>query len=162
MRTTFNARRLLNRLVTPQGLIFIICLVNFIVRAIEVDRLDREIRAYGYVEHWYPGRIMVEPFLLLVAGALLLFNRWWARLVAVLASVRVVYSLGYLPWLSIHYAHDVPMFSSQAMEKLWYVVYKLHPECLFEVPLGVAVFICASVLLARVRFRRSAVATVGG
>ena len=162
MTTTFNARRLLNLLVTAQGLIFVICLVNFIVRAIEVERLDREIRAYGYVEHWYPGQIMVEPFLLLVAGALLLFNRWWALLVAVFASVRVVYSLGYLPWLSIHYAHDVPMFSSQTMEKLWYVVYKLHPEYLFEVALGVAVFICASVLLARVRFRTSAVATVGG
>ena len=162
MTTTFNARRLLNRIVTTQALIFIVCLVNFIARAIEVERLDREIRAYGYVEHWYPGRIMVEPFLLLVAGALLLFNRWWALSVAVLASVRVVYSLGYLPWLSIHYAHDVPLFSSQALAKLWHVVYKLHPEYLFEVALGVAVFICASVLLARIRFRRSAVATVGG
>jgi hypothetical protein len=162
MTTTFNARRLLNRLVTAQGLIFIICLANFIVRAIEVERLDREIRAYGYVEHWYPGRIMQDPFLLLIAGALLLFNRWWALLLSLLASVRVVYSLGYLPWVSIHYAHDVPTFSALAMEKLWNVIYRLHLEYPFQVALGLVVFICASGLLTRILVRKRAVATVGG
>jgi hypothetical protein len=157
-----KARQLLRSLVTVQGLIFIICLINFIVRGIEVDRLDREIRAYGYVEHWYPGRIMVEPFLLLVAGGLLLFNRWWALLISLLAAARVVYSLGYLPWVSIHYAHEVPMFSSQAMQKLWYVIYQPHPEYPFQVALGAVVFICASVLLTRTAFRKSVLAPVGG
>src|SRR5688572_15635831 len=117
MTRAYNIRRLLSHLITVQGAIFLICLINFIVRGIEVDRLDRKMRTYGYVEHWYPGLIMLDPLLLLVAGALLLINRWWALLVALFSSARVVYNLGYLPWVAIHYAHDVPMFSSQAMEK---------------------------------------------
>jgi hypothetical protein len=162
MMRTFNARGFLRRLVTVQGAIFIVCLINFIVRAIEVNRLDREIRAYGYVEHWYPAQIMIEPFLLLVAGGLLLFNQWWTLLVSLLASARVVYSLGYLPWRSIHYAHDVPMLSSQAMEKLWNVIYKSHLEYPFKVALAMVVFVCACILMARVRFRRMPVVAVGG
>src|SRR6185503_5872627 len=157
-----KARQILRSLVTVQGLIFIICLINFIVRGIEVDRIDRQMRAYGGGEHWYPGQIMIEPFLLLVAGGLLLFNRWWALLVSLLASARVVYSLGYLPWLSIHYAHDVPMFSSQAMQRLWHVIYQPHPEYPFQVALGGVVFICASVLLTRVALRKPVLAPVGG
>jgi hypothetical protein len=163
MTHKFKLRRLLRRIATVQGAIFLICLINFIVRGIEVDRLDREIRAYGaYAQHWYPGRIMLDPFLLLVAGALLLFNRWWALLISLLASARVIYSLGYLPWVSMHYAHDVPMFSSQAMEKLWHVIYKSNLEYPFQVGLGLIVFVCASILLTRVIIRRRAVAAAGG
>ena len=162
MTRTFNVRHLLGRLVTVQGVIFIICLINFIVRGIEVNRLDREMRAYGYVEHWYPGQIMIEPFLLLIAGGLLLFNQWWGLVISLLASVRVVYALGYLPWRAMHYAHDVPMFSSDAMEKLWNVTYKSHLEYPFQVALGLLVFLCAAILLTRVKFRQSPVAAVGG
>ena len=162
MTATSNLRRWLSRLITVQGLIFIMCLINFVVRGIEVDRIDRQIRASGYVEHWYPGLIMLDPFLLLVAGTLLLLNGWWALVLSLLASVRVLYTLGFLPWLAIHRAHDVPMFSSQAMEKLWNVTYKTHLEYPFQVALGLVVFVCASVLLARVAVRQSPVAQVGG
>jgi hypothetical protein len=119
-------------------------------------------QAYGYVEHWYPGLMMVEPFLLLVSGVLLLFNRWWSFLLALLASARVIYSLGYLSWTAIHNAHDVPMLSWQAMEKLWYVIYQPRPEYLFEVVLALVIFICAVVLLARVKLSESAITVAGG
>ena len=95
MTRRFNTRRSLSRLVSVQGAIFVVCLINFIVRAIEVDRIDREIRATGFApEHWSPAQVMIEPFLLLAAGAFLLINRWWALLLSLLASARVIYSLG--------------------------------------------------------------------
>ena len=162
MKAKLNSQWLLSHFLNVRALIFAVCLGNFIVRGVEVDRLDREIRAYGYVEHWYPGLMMVEPFLLLVSGVMLLFNRWWSFLLALLASARVIYSLGYLSWKAIHNAHDVPMFSWQAMEKLWYVIYQPRPEYLFEVVLGVVVIICALVLLARVKLSQSDITVDGG
>jgi hypothetical protein len=162
MKTKLNSRWIFSHFLNVRGLIFAVCLGNFIVRGVVVDRLDREMRAYGYVEHWYPGLMMVEPLLLLVSGVLLLFNRWWSFLLALLASGRVIYSLGYLSWTAVHNAHDVPMLSWQAMEKLWYVIYQPRPEYLFEVVLGVVVFICAVVLLARVKLFESAMTVAGG
>ncbi len=162
MKTKLNSRLLLSHFLNVRGVIFAVCLGNFIVRCVVVHRLDREMRAYGYVEHWYPGLVMVEPFLLLASGVLLLFNRWWSFLLALLASARVIYSLGYLSWTAIHNAHDVPMLSWQAMEKLWYVIYQPRPEYLFEVVLAVVIFICAVVFLARVKLSESAIPVAGG
>jgi len=76
MTAKLNSQWLLSHFLNVRALIFAVCLGNFIARGVEVDQLDREIRAYGYVEHWYPGLMMVEPFLLLVSGVMLLFNRW--------------------------------------------------------------------------------------
>src|SRR5258705_3067387 len=153
MKAKLNSQWLLSQFLNVRALIFAVCLGNFIVRGVEVDRLDREIRAY--VEHWYPGLMMVDPLLLVVSGVMLLFNGWWSFLLALLASARVIYSLGYLSWKAIHNAHDVPMFSWQAMEKLWYVIYQPRPEYLYEVVLGVVVIICALALLARVKLSQS-------
>ena len=54
------------------------------------------------------------------------------------------------------------MFSWQAMEKLWYVIYQPRPEYPFEVVLGVVVIICALVVLARVKLSQSDITVDGG
>jgi hypothetical protein len=150
-------------LVDPKAIIFGICLVNFVAMLVHVYRVDREIKASGYiVGHWYPGAVMVDPFLLIIAGICLMVNRWWSLPVALLLSVRVVYHLGYLSWIAVHHAHDVPMLSWQAADLLWKVVYQPRPQYLFHVLLAMVVFIHAIGLLTRVRFYRRAVSVAGG
>jgi hypothetical protein len=147
----------------PDTIIFGICLLNFIVALVNVVRIDREIGASGYiVGHWYPGAVMMEPFLLLVSAISLLINRWWSLLLALLLSGRVVYSLGYLSWTAVHYAHDVPMLSWQAMEKLWYVIYQPRPQYLFEVALATVLLIYAVALLVGMAFSRRAIPLAAG
>ncbi len=100
--------------------------------------------------------MMVEPFLLLAAAVGLLINCWWSVLLAMFTSLRVIYLLGYLSWIAVHFAHDVPMFSWQAMEKLWDLIYGPRPQYLFEVALGVVIFAYAVLLSLHFVYSRSA------
>ena len=128
-------------------MLFGLCVLNLLVRVVHVQRVERAAQAafaagyWGYFEHWNPVAVMWGPFLLLVSSLGLLVNRWWSLLFSLVISARVVYLSGYLPWLSVHSAHDVPMFSWQAMEKLWLAVYQPHPQYLFEVIVGGFIFV---------------------
>ena len=145
-----HSYRWLRHLVDPKSIIFGVCLVNFAVMLIHVYGIDRKIKASGYIAgHWYPGAVMVDPFLLIIAGTCLMVNRWWSLMVALLLSGRVVYSVGYLSWTAVHYAHDVPMLSWQAVDLLWKVIYQPRPQYLFQVVLAIVVFIYAIGLLTR-------------
>ena len=131
-------------------MIFGVSLVNLAIVFIRVDRIDREMRAGGfYLEHWNPLAVMFEPFRLLVAAVCLLLNRRWSLLLALLTSGQVVYQLGFLSWTAVHNAHDVPMFSWRAAEKLWYVIYQPRPHYLFAVALAIVIFFYATFLLWR-------------
>ncbi|MFN2513566.1 MAG: hypothetical protein ABR568_19365 [Pyrinomonadaceae bacterium] len=122
---------------------------------------DLELQASGFsISGGKPA--MVEPFLLLTASIGLLINRWWSVLLAMFASLRVIYLLGYLSWTAVHFAHGVPMFSWQALEKLWQVVYEPRPQYFFELALGVAIFACALVLMRRSVYAKSAIPIPGG
>lgn len=105
---------------------------------------------------------MIERFLLLVSAVALLINRRWSLLLAVLVSGRVVYSLGYLPWTAVPCAYGAPLFSWQAMEILWYVVYEPRPQYVFETVLALLVLIYAVVLLAGAAFSRRPIPVAGG
>ena len=158
-----HPHRWLGYLVDPKAIILGICLVNFVAMLIHVYRVDREIEASGYlVGHGYPSAVMTGPFLLIISGICLRVNRWWSLIVAVLLSGRVVYSRGYLSWTAVHYAHDVPMLSWQAVDLLWKLIYQPRPQYLFQVLLAMVVFIYAIVLLTRVGIYRRAVSVVGG
>lgn len=155
--------RWLRYLVDPKSIIFGICLVNFAAMLVQVYRVDREIKALGYiVGHPNPGAVMVDPFLLIIAGTCLMVNRGWSLIVALLLSGRVVYSLGYLSWTAVHHAHDVPMLSWQALELLWDLIYQPSPQYLIQVAIAMTVFIYAIALFTRARFSRPAVPVVGG
>ena len=128
-------------------MLFGLCVLNLAVSVIHVQRVERAAQAafaagyWGYMEHWNPVGVVWEPILLLVCVVGLLVNRWWSLLLSLVISARVVYLSGYLPWLSINHAHDAPMFSLQAMEKWWFVVYQLQPQYLIEVIVGGIIFI---------------------
>jgi hypothetical protein len=158
-----HGHRWLRYLVDSKVIVFGVCLVNFIAILVQVYQVDRRIKASGHlVGHWYPGAVMVDPFLLILSGLGLMMNRWWSLIVTLLLSGRVAYSLGYLSWTAVHNAHDVPMLSWQAMEKLWHVIYQPRPQDLFQVALAIVVFTYAIGLLTRVAFSRRAVLVAGG
>ena len=130
----------------PKVIIFVLCLIAFLVSLNHVAQIDRDIRASGFAPgHWSPGAAMREPSLLLLAALSLLINRWWTVVLATIGSAHVIYALGYQPLRAVHLAQDIPMFSWQAMEKVWYLVYETRTEYLFEIALafvilGYAVF----------------------
>ena len=155
---------LLRRLVNPRLVALCVCVVNLIFIIARVVRLEREFNPgpNDYTVGWDPTVILIEPIILLIAAIGLVFNRWWSLLIALLASGRIVYVLGYLSWRAIHFAHDVPMFSRDAFEKLWHVIYQPRPEYLFDVILGLVIFVYAVILLSRFIHPRHRVALAGG
>ena len=146
----------IRRLLTPKAMLFGACVVNFLVRLMYVRRVELEAKAavaagyWGYSEHWNPFDVMWEPFWLLVATIALMLNRSWSLLFSLLISGRLVYLLAYLPWRAVHNAHDVPMFSWQAVEKLWFGVYLVHPEYFFELIVSGVIFVYAGLRCAKV------------
>jgi hypothetical protein len=86
----------------------------------------------------------------------LVINRWWSVLLAMLMSIRVIYTMGYLPWTAVYFAQGIPMLSWQALEKLWRLAYEPQPQELVAVVLGLVVFAYAVWLLFRFVYFRSA------
>jgi hypothetical protein len=146
-----------------RAIIFVINLLNFVANFIRVRRIDTEIRATGfYPDHWNPTALMIEPFLLLAAAIGLLINRSWGSAVALLASGRVIYTLGYLPWTAVHYAHGVPMFSLEVFAKMWVAVYQPQPQYLLEIALATVIFIYSLMLLVRLAYFKPVLPVPGG
>src|SRR5262245_26607979 len=131
---TSSAAQRVQRFLNPKAILFGICVLNLLVSLMFVRRVELEREAaraagyWAYSDHWNPLAVMWEPLLLIVAVVGLIVNRRWSLLLALLASGRVVYLLGYLSWRAIHFAHDVPMFSWQAVEKLWWEIYQPRPQ----------------------------------
>jgi hypothetical protein len=147
--------------------LFGICLLNviavFVMTLVRIRELERVPQATGFpVPQAYPTGIMVAPLLLLGAAICLLINRWWSILVAMLMSMRVIYTMGYLPWTAVYLAQGIPMLSRQAFEKLWRLVYEPQPQELVAVVLGVVVFAYAVWLSLRFVYFRSARPSHGG
>jgi hypothetical protein len=159
-----HKHNLLRRLANPRLIILCICLVNLLFMIARVRRMERDFNPgpNDYIVGWDPTVILIEPIILLVASVGLLVNRWWSLLIAVLASGRIVYALGYLSWRAVHFAHDVPMFSRAALEKLWYVIYKPRPEYLVDVAVGLVILVYAVILLLRSAYAKARPALTGG
>jgi hypothetical protein len=134
----------------PKAILRAVSVINVLWHVTWVRRVELEIQArmdtghWPYPAHWNPIAVMFEPFLLLAAALGLLVNRRWSLLLALLASGRVIYLLGYLPLRAVHFAHDVPMLSWRGLEKVWFLVYTPQPQYLSEAALGVVIFIYAA------------------
>jgi hypothetical protein len=147
-----NSRRFKSFL-NPRGVIFAICLVNvlavLLMTWVRIRQWKLAGQATGFtVTHSRPV-MTVEPLLLLGAAVGLLVNRWWSVLLAMLTSLRVIYLLAYLPWVAVYLASGVPMFSWQAVEKLWALVYQPRPQYLVALALAVVIFAYAVLLSLR-------------
>jgi len=161
---TGEAHSLFRRLVNPSLVTLCVCVGNLIIMIARVVRLEREFNPgpNDFTVGWNPTVILIEPTVLLIAAIGLVFNRWWSLLIALLASGRIVYDLGYLSWRAVHFAFDVPMFSRGALGKRWYAIYQPRPEYLFDVILGLVIFAYAVILLSRFIHPRHRVALAGG
>jgi len=140
----------------PRAIIFGFAVLDFTLNLTYVRQVELEIQArigtgvWPYPAHWYPGAVMFVPLLLLGAAVCLAINHWWSVLLAMFGSGKVVWLLGFRPLMGMHFAHDLPLFGWQALEKLWNSVYEPQPQYLFEVLLGTT--ICAYALLLLWRF----------
>jgi hypothetical protein len=158
----------LKSFLNPRAIIFATCILNLLVRAMYLRQIELQAQAamatgqWPYTAHWYPAAVMLVPMMLLIAAVGFLINRWWSLLLATLVSGRVIYLLGYLSLTTVHNAFDVPIFSWQAIEKLWYAIYQPQPQYLFEVVLATAIFISCISLLGRMTFCRSRVPVTRG
>jgi hypothetical protein len=157
--------RLFKSFSNPRVVIFGICLLNvlavFVLTLMRIRELERVRQTTGFsLTHAYPTGIMVAPLLLLGAAGALLINRWWSVLLAMLMSIRVIYTMGYIPWTAIYLAQGIPMLSGQAVEKLWRLVYEPQPQELVAVVL--VVFAYAVWLSLRFVYFRSARPSHGG
>lgn len=143
----------------PKAITLGFAVLNFMLSLMYVRQVELESQArmkqgiWPYPHHWNPLAVMCEPFLLLAASAFLLIGRWWSHLLAILASGRVIYTLGYSPWAAVSNVDDVPMFSWRALVRLWYVLYEPWPRYLFEVALASVVFTYAAFMLSRFFYR---------
>jgi hypothetical protein len=160
-------RRLPAHFLQPKSIIFLVSIINVLwhliwVRRVALEQVSAATGHWPYAAHWNPLAVMFESFLLLAAGTGLLIDRWWTVLLALLASGQVMYLLGYLPLRAVHFAHGVPMLSWRSLEKVWYSVYTPQPQYLFEVALGVVIFIYAALVLTRSVYSRPARPTHGG
>jgi small-conductance mechanosensitive channel len=158
----------LKSFLNPRAIIFAACILNLLVRAMYVRQVELQAQAaiatgqWPYSEHWNPAAVMLGPMMLLIAALGFLINRWWSLLLATVLSGRVIYLLGYLSLTTVHYAFDVPIFSWQAIEKLWYAIYQPQPQHLFEVMIAAAIFISCISLLGRMTICRSRVPATRG
>lgn len=159
---TCNATQPVQRFLNPRAILFGICILNLLISLMFIRRVELQAQAaraagqWSYSEHWNPLAVMWEPLLLFIAVVALIVNRWWSLLLALLVSGRVFYLLGYLSWRAIHFAHDVPMFSWQAIEKLWSVVYQPNPQYLIELVLSGLIFLYALTVITKQLFLRPA------
>jgi hypothetical protein len=160
--------KVLAHFLQTKSIIFLGSVINLLWHLMWVRRVALETQArmasshWPYSAHWNPVAVMFEPSLLLAGGIGLLVNRWWSVWLALLASGRVMYSLGYLPLRAIHFAHDIPILSWHAWEQVWHSVYSAQPQYLFEVGLGVVIFIHAAWGLMRSVYSRSTRPAHGG
>jgi|SRR5215471_6268926 len=159
---TDEAHSLLRRLIDPKVVVLCVCAGNFISMVAQVIKLERDFNPglNDYIGGWTPTVLLVEPMILLVAAVCLLINRWWTLLIALLASGRIIYTLGYLSWRESHFAQGRPTWN--AFEKLWYVVYQPRPQYLLEVIVALVIFAYSVALLFRFLRPRHRVALAGG
>lgn len=167
MTESSSKSRLFKLFSNPRVVIFGICLLNvltvFVLSLMRIRELERVRQATGFsLTHAYPTGIMIAPLLLLGAAVGLLLNRWWSVLFAMLMSIRVIYTMGYLPGTAVYLALGTPMLSWQGLEKLWRLVYEPQPHYLVAVVLGVVVFAYAILLSLRFVYFKSARASHGG
>ena len=161
-------RKVLAHFLQPKAIISAVSVINIIWHVTWVRRVELEIEAsmdtghWPYPAHWNPVAVMFEPFLLLAAALGLLINRWWSVLLALLASGRIIYLLGYLPLSAVRFAHDVPTLSRRGFENVWFLVYTPQPQYLIEVALAVVIFIYAALVLTRSVYSRSGRPAPGG
>ncbi len=141
-----------NRLLDPKAIIFGFAVLQFLIVLMYVIRYQQEFSVV--TTHWNPVRVMFEPVLLLLAAGALLPDKLWGYLIAIVASGRVIYVVGYLGLFAISAAHVHPLFSWYVLRTWLVVTYQSQPQYLIELILaaliaGYSIMLCAYRLFSR-------------
>lgn len=100
-------------------------------------------------DHWNPAAIMLEPFLLLLASALLFSSKGWGYLLATVVSGRVIYVLGYLGLVSTAGGYGYRLFNWQVLKTWLTITYEAQPQYLLELAIAVTILTYVSILYSR-------------
>lgn len=139
-----QGRLFLKRLIDPKAIIFGFAILHFLAALMYL--IGYQERFPGVSTHWSPVKLMFEPVLLLLAAASLLTGKGWGYLIAIVASGRVIYALGYLGLIAISVAHDHPLVSWYVLRTWLAITYAAQPQYLLELAIAAAIVVYASVL----------------
>lgn len=98
---------------------------------------------------FYPDSSMVVPLALVVASSLLLIGRCWTYVLALIISVWILYSVGYVAIRGIAAAHNMPLFTTATLQ-LWFTQVRVgQPQHFFQLALAFLVGCYASAVVLR-------------
>jgi hypothetical protein len=137
----------LRSLVHAKAIIFGVAVLNFLAVVTQLVQYKRQFPVPS--DHWNPAAIMQEPFLLLLASALLFVSKGWGYLLALALSGRVIYVLGYLGLVAIAGGYDYRLLNWQVL-KTWLVfTYQAQPQYLLELAIAATILTYVLILYSR-------------
>ena len=137
----------LRSLVDAKAIIFGVAVLNCLAVLTQLIQYERQFPVPA--DHWDPSVVMHEPFLLLLASALLFTSKGWGYLLAVVFSGRVIYVLGYLDLVSIAGGYDYRLLNWQTLRMWLAITYQAQPQYLLEIAIAVTMLTYVSVLYSR-------------
>jgi len=115
---------------------------------------------YVWVRDWYkefgqgttsfhPDSFVVMPLVLVLASLLLLIGRRWSYVLALVISVWVLYSVGYVAIRGVAAAHDMPILTFTTLH-LWFTqVWVGQPQHFLQLALAFVIAGYALVVVSR-------------
>lgn len=146
-RGTSRVTYFLRSLVDAKAIIFGVAVLNYLAVLTQLIQYKRQFPVPS--DHWNPAAIMHEPFLLLLASALLFTSKGWGYLLAVVVSGRVIYVLGYLGLVSTAGGYDYRLLNWRVLTTWLTITYEAQPQYLLELALATIILVYASVLYSR-------------
>lgn len=145
--TSFNSKLSISRFLEPKAIIFGLAVLQFLTVLMYAIQYERD---FSFVsEHWNAGTVLAEPLLLLLAAGALLFDRVWGHLIAIVASGRVIYVLGYLGLSATSAAHGHFLLSPYVLRTWFTSTYESQPQYLLELALAIVVLGYAAIRCSR-------------
>ena len=135
------------------GFILAASIVSLAVAQVQVARWYEEFG--NQPADFYPDVLLNVPYVLFLASVMLIIERWWAYLLAMVISGWLIYSLGYMGLLGVAHAHDWPLLSREVFQSWFALKYGWQSQELYQ--LALAIIICVNsliALLAALRRRR--------
>ena len=103
---------------------------------------------------FYPDFWLQVPYLLLFTSIAVMIAKWWSYLFAMLVGAWLIYTLGYMSLLSEVHAHGRPLVSIEAFQSWFSLKSAWQPQELYQLSLGIVIFVYSAVGLIVVLRRR--------
>jgi hypothetical protein len=98
---------------------------------------------------FYPDSFVITPLVLVVASLLLLIGRRWSYVLALMISVWVLYSVGYVTIRQVAAAHDMPLFTLSTLQRWVTQVWVGQPQYFIQLALAFVIAVYAFVVVSR-------------